>query len=495
MTYSKKIIKILISILFILLPIIDMIRRTWIKDVDIFGFSIIEFGYILIIGISFILTVFNLLKSKKELLPVLIYTVILAIYIIFHCLNILKFDQSIIPSSNINVITEIYYIFRIYYMPVLLLFVLVKNTDIFDFKYYLSIVKVLVCIICGLIIILNIFKVSFASYDATNDSFVKYNIFDFYKSSENAKMMSTRGWFDSANEISAVLIMLLPLNIYLFYKEKRKTNIFIYVIQFLAMIILGTRISAIGAIIVSFISIGINIFYKFKKQMEINYRMIICAVICTCYFFISPIGFYMLGEEKTNFNSHDEYSEYLRQQKLDYDSIKYIKNHLYQFRINEEFDKLYPVENDINFWYKIALRDRNLNNDSRIMKISIIKRVQERNNNRSDMLLGFGYTTYFMDLERDYVFQYYIFGVLGIILIIPQLILLIRSVFSYCKNILHLTYEYLFVIMSPILGLATAYFSGHVFGWVSPTYILILAIGLLYYKAYNLSAGDKNDKG
>ncbi len=82
MEKRKKIIKIFITILFILLPIIDMIRRTKIRKIDIFGFSVIEFVYIFIIATCFVLTVINLLKKKREILPLIIYTGILLIYII-----------------------------------------------------------------------------------------------------------------------------------------------------------------------------------------------------------------------------------------------------------------------------------------------------------------------------------------------------------------------------------------------------------------------------
>ena len=41
------------------------------------------------------------------------------------------------------------------------------------------------------------------------------------------------------------------------------------------------------------------------------------------------------------------------------------------------------------------------------MKIDILNRVQERNDDKLDKYLGLGYTLNFMDIERDYVYQYY----------------------------------------------------------------------------------------
>jgi len=481
MKKNKKIIYYSILVLFIMLPIIDCLRRTPLKDIDLFGFSIIEIFNIIIIGYTLILTIINM-KNKKELYPLAIYTFILLIYVCLHNLNILNFNSSIHPKSDINIITETYYIIRVYYMPVLLLYILIKNKDILDLKFYGKIIKSLICIICLSIILLNIFKLSFATYAATNDEFVKYNIFDFFKSSDSPKLLSTRGWFDSANEISAILMMLMPLNIYLLYKENKKFNLFLYSIQFLGMIILGTRVSSLGAILITIIAIIINLFSKFIKKDKLNYSLIILGLICTGYFFISPVGTYLLDYSVPNYNIKDEHNEQLNTITNNKELSNYISNNLYTFRIDEAFVKLYPIDNDISFWKEIALRDRNLNNDSRVMKTTIIKRIKERNNNKYDSLLGMGYTINFMDLERDYIYQYYLFGIFGLILILPQLLLFVKIGIYYLKNIKHIDLiKTLLIAMSSCLGFSVAYFSGHVFGWISPSYILILTLAILTY--------------
>ena len=485
MNLKDKIIKYSMLIMFILLPIIDCIRRTTIKDVEILGISIIEIINIIIICYTLLLTIFSIKDRKKELLPIIIYSVILLIYVCFHNYHIINFDHNIYEKNEINIVTETFYIFRVYYMPVLLLFVLNKNKKIFDLKFYSKLIKSLICIIGISIILLNVFKLSYATYAETNNEFVKYNIFDFYKSSESPKQLSTRGWFDSANEISAILMMLMPLNIFLLYKENKKNNTFIYIVQFIAMIILGTRVSSLGAIIITVCAIIINILAKLINKAKMNYKFILCGLLCAGYFFVSPVGKHLLNYSIPNFTTNDEHSAKIREIKNDKELSEYINNNLYDLRINEAFVKMYPIENDIIFWKQIALRNRNLNNDSRIMKITIIKRIKERNNNKYDTLLGMGYTLNFQDLERDYVYQYYLFGVLGIILIIPQLTLFIKIGLSYLTKIKNLKklniINLLLTIMSPTLGLAVAYFSGHVFGWISPSYILILTLSVLNY--------------
>ena len=53
MSKTKKITKYSIFILFIMLPIIDCLRRTAIKNFELFGFSIIELFNMVIIGYTY----------------------------------------------------------------------------------------------------------------------------------------------------------------------------------------------------------------------------------------------------------------------------------------------------------------------------------------------------------------------------------------------------------------------------------------------------------
>ena len=61
MKIKDRIIKYSISLVFILLPLIDIIRVTDLKDIEIFNLSLIEFVNIFLISIGFITTV---IKNK-----------------------------------------------------------------------------------------------------------------------------------------------------------------------------------------------------------------------------------------------------------------------------------------------------------------------------------------------------------------------------------------------------------------------------------------------
>ena len=117
------------------------------------------------------------------------------------------------------------------------------------------------------------------------------------------------------------------------------------------------------------------------------------------------------------------------------------------------------------------------------MKRDIFARIKERNNDKIDTYLGLGYTINFMDMERDYVYQFYLFGVVGIVLFIcPYFIIILYLIINMLKKYkYYFNYATYFLLLSPFLGLVIAYLSGHVFGWVSPMMWLAITISILDY--------------
>ena len=207
----------------------------------------------------------------------------------------------------------------------------------------------------------------------------------------------------------------------------------------------------------------------------------VSALVCTAFLTISPFMLGRINDGTPDFSVKDISAYKAISKTAVKDVNKLIEKYQSEYMINEYFLKLYPVDKDSEFWLGIIKRDKALNNDSRLMKIDILKRIYERNNNQNDKFYGMGYTLNFLDLERDYYYQYYIFGIFGLLLFIcPYFIVLgylvFRGLLNF-KNNFKLTV--LLCIMSVCLGLLIAYYSGHVFGWVGPMMILVLMFGIL----------------
>lgn len=494
---KDKIIKTSITILLILLPFLDMLRTTNIRHFEVFGISIIEVFNIILIGVAFILTLTKC--SKKQLLFVFSYLILVGIYIYLHYKHIITFDKSIFPRANFSFVTETYYIGRVYLLPLALLFILIKNKDIFNKEFYFKIIKIVIGIISISIIVLDILKLSYISY-SENHNFLTNSILDYLFYTGDFRQLSARGWFDSANELSAVMFMLFPLNIYLLYKEKGKSNLILFISQFIAMILLGTRTSAVGAVLIAitaFIIYIITVLFN-KTEADITFikRYAFVSLICITFFSVSPFMIARLNEGKADFSVKDaeaytSLNENIKdEKKLD----KLFEKYKSEYMINELYLKIYPFKNDTAFWLKIAARDKSLNNNSRIIKTDIIKRIKERNNNKMDSYLGMGYTLNMIDLERDYYYQYYLFGIIGVLLLMGPYFavlgyLVVRCLCNFKKNF---NFETITYFMGPCLGLLIAYYSGHVFGWVSPMMWLTVTLALVVFTVNDNCL--KNDK-
>ena len=114
------------------------------------------------------------------------------------------------------------------------------------------------------------------------------------------------------------------------------------------------------------------------------------------------------------------------------------------------------------------------------MKADILARVKERNNNDLDTYFGLGYTLNMIDGERDYVYQYYLFGIIGIIVLMgPYFAMLLYLIFKALFNLKKcFKLDVACSLMGVLLCLLIAYYSGHVFGWVSPMMWLTVMIGI-----------------
>ena len=477
---KDKILKILITIQLLILPFLDMLRTTSFKDIEIFNFAIIELINILLIGVSFIITFFRI--DKRKFIKIFIYFLLVGVYIILHYNNIIKFDVTIFKDASFNFYIETFYILRVYVLPLILLFVLYENKDIFNKEYYFKIIKIIIAIISLSIIVLNILKLSYISYSPSH-SFIEKNIFDYFTYSGDFRLVTSRGWFDSANEISAITFMLLPINICLLFKEKKNSNLALYLAQSIAMILLGTRTSAMGTALVSITIMFVYLLTtilkknKFSKKTFVMYS--ITMVLCIGFLAISPFALNKYNDKKVDYTIKDEKAYSSIKKNVDADSFaKLFKKYKKEYLIKDIFLKMYPLENDMEFWNRMASRNKALNNDSRRLKSDILDRIQFRNNNEGDKWLGLGHTLNFMDLERDYVYQYYLYGIIGLILFIaPYFAILLRNVILVLIRIKEkFTLEVIISFMPVVLGLIIAYYSGHVFGWVSPMMYLVMLL-------------------
>ncbi len=304
----KKIIKIfediniknLLLIFLIIQPFLDIYLKVVGEKLDIFGFSLTTLIRVIFVSVVLIYILLKK-KNKKDWILVGSYLGLVAIYSIIHICSGQKFVNNYRLENVRYIITELLYILRLT-LPVLLLFCLYKEgTDIKKTTKYLAITAILISLI---IVITDIFKVSFVAY-SLDYTMVKDNIFswftDGYKKFEYNEL-TAKGWFYEANSISALLVFTFPILLYSAMKLKKWYYYAGIQIQIVAMLMLGSRTASYGWILVYIGYIFFYLMYNGVKKRKYDYKFLIISVTIIIFSSIllnySPIRVRQLNNEQ-----------------------------------------------------------------------------------------------------------------------------------------------------------------------------------------------------
>lgn len=457
--------------LFILMPFVETYRCLFQDTISVGFIALEEFVVLAYIGSIFLYWIYTIYKNKtyKKMVKYVVYFSVALIYIILHYYNLTKFNTAIYPAAEYSLITESYYIIRAYLIPILLMY-MIYDLGMSDenFSKTATIVSVIISLF---IVVTNLLGISFISYSLENQTILG-SIFSWgsLTPKSNFDGYTSKAFFYSANQISALMFSLSPIVVKNTIKKPSFLNCAILGMQILAMIMIGTKTAAIGVLLVVAAMFLVAIVLHLLKLETLKFKKI--AVVFTIFivggyslYCVSPVQQkYNVEEIQEEEEVREEVSETVEES--EYTFADYIKQNAYYFYINPSFLESYPVEVDEEFWNDIITRDRTLNIDNRKFKVEIIDRVIERNNNSLDKVFGIGYTSYVPYTERDYMYQYFIFGGFGVVLfILPFVFILLYSGINILRNYKQkLTLENCAVGMSLCCYLLIAYLAGHVFG-------------------------------
>lgn len=498
----------LLLIFFIAQPLIDIYKAFYRDTISCCGIAIEEIFNIFMVGVIFLFTIYKIVTEKnrnfKEILIYAIYIAVTGIYLILHYINISKFNSNVYNLANINFITENYYIFRTYLIPLILLGLVTKSG--MSNQKFNKIITIVVLIMSSVIVIANIFKVGLVSYNQEN-TFIDGNIFQWITMDENTNYAAytSKGWFCGTNEISALMLSLAPIIIIQAIQKNKIRYYLLVVLQAVSMVMIGTKTSALGVcamLIVIPLLAGFLYITKldktFKWKVSIPVTLLIFGIIAGLYQ-ISPTKMKLAvdkagkeevrvaAEEKYQFaktsTDEDKGQDVLEKQEEEeaLNLEEYIYKYSYNYYINEWFLELYPVKNDISFWSNVITRDSRLNIDNRTFKIEMIERIISRNNNKLDKILGIGYTSNVPYTEKDYYYQYFIFGIIGLIILLGPCIAI--AIYGGIKILLKYKEKFNLENVSPLIALicilGIGYVSGHVWGMPINMYFMSLYAGIL----------------
>ena len=366
----------------------------------------------LIIGIYYLL-----FKNKDK--KVKMYVAILGLYCLAFSINIFIFKIEVLFYELKNMLST-------FFFPISLLFVYqaFKDNKInLNEKHFLN----LLLIYLGLVLIPNILGIGFSSY-ATDKA-------------------GSIGWFYSANAISSILTIILPISMICLLENKRYLKIgILLLIVIYTFLTIGTKSPILGLIIyISCILLYLFItLIKKKNYMLLTISLGSGLLLITSLVIIIP---------RTTF-------------------YKNIELHMSYFKINNitEVFKSRELINQVifskrlDFWEKTKNNYQNANLKDKILGIGYVENYNKENEN-------------FKTVEIDYVDILYRHGLMTFILYFLPLIYVTINSIKKIKKID--VYSYLYLISYGI-SLLLAFFAGHIFTAPSVSLILIYILANLY---------------
>ena len=454
---KKKIIKIdkLLCTLIVLCPILDMLSFIF---RNMFETKISPSTFLRPI-ISIIVIIYIVFKDKNRWKIIGVG----AIYGLYALIHILIFNQIRTGCSYGSILHEAQYLMNYSFMILnLFLFMYVfRNEDI-------KLVKK------SLFVAIAIYVISIFIAIFTGTSSYTYPI----------EQMGVKGWFESGNSLSAILVLsmfvILPLIKQLNRKkEKIAYTAIIALVGIFLMTQIGTRVGLFGFILVLGLYIFLEIIFSLIKNKKINKKMIftglgIIEAIAIVILVLGSNTFIRRKHiEEESQNSYDENQGEVAHLTGDVLTIheSIVENTLEEgFLSNAEkqsFLELYDIAN------KYDLKS----NDQRLHQIIYNLVLVKNQNNFGLILFGNGYLNNFRELVLEMELMSFMlnFGICGFVLyVVPFLAILIYAFIQLVKNIKKIDVQGVMLFLGSGFAYVLSLLSGYVFFNSSSMIIVII---------------------
>ncbi len=426
-------------------------------------------------------------KHKKRSFFIVLGTLfVITLYSVFHFISISNLDINLPSNFVINFKVELKAIL-VLIMPFILMYCVYLAK--FSNKTFNSIILLVSIVICSSIFITNLFSISLASYGGiTEANFISW-FTGIYEDGLNPKLLTSKGWYQSANVLGALMCMLLALLYKVLYEVKRKWPVILLIIlHSLCMMMIGTRVSTLGVVLVAvaalFSYIGCSILRL--NPFKVKFFMIIIAMIAltvVVYPYTPAIKYQEsnmqsinnLKEEEEKSDGVNQMSNQVEQLQKHVDDKKgkeavlsaVLRENTYLFTFPAVYyDESYPIEFDPEFWNSVLNEPFERRSDGRKLQ-KLFAEYKWGMMDTKERMMGIGFSPLNegnIMLEQDGWRQMYTMGIIGAFLFVgPYIILVLISIIRALINFKRIVnFSNLMVLSSVILGLGAAYNSGHV---------------------------------
>ncbi len=456
---NKNLMENLLVIFLILCPIFDILSFIF---RNIFNTSISP-STILRPIIPLIVFIDIFIKSKHKLK----IFIIAAIYGIYAILHLLLFNTANTGFSYSNVVHEMQYVMN-YTFTIIILFIY-----IFAFKD-----KEKEKLQKGVISAVSIYLASILLSIITKTSSATYM----------EEGTGIKGWFESGNSISAVLVLAIFVLLSNGNKSYKKIIIGeIIILGIFLCLLIGTRVGLLGFIIALVSFIFAEIVEKLIKNTKINKKIVVGGIfaIIVVLIIVTVIGSNTIERRKhlkeieanivdgsTNQEAHITGDLMEIKEKID-------NNQIENTYMNEAQKK------SILELYDIANKLEISNNDQRMQQLIYNALLVKNQANPLLIIFGNGYMNQYRELvlEMDIPAFLFNFGILGFLLYFgPFLAIVAYGVYFGIRKIKKIDAEYIMYTLGLGLAFAISVFSGYVFFNMSTVTFIAVICALLINK-------------
>lgn len=413
-----------------------------------------------------IIMVYLFFKKDKKFK---IYSILIGlIYLIYGATHLYLFQFVKTGSSYSNVIHEAQYIINYTFM--------ILNLIVFIYTFYNKDKnKLKKCIfISSYIYVISIFIAIL-----TGTSSHTYMV----------EKMGYKGWFESGNSISAILILSMFVWMNLIKENKYKIPVLILFVLtgLLTTTLIGTRVALLGFILVVGVFVLIEVLFNIIKSKKVPVKYIVagCAGLLIIGIVIIVLGSNTLKRrqllQSEGYQIIDEQTG----------KISAITGDLLEIKRqieNNEFEPCYmgdAEKQSILDLYNISTKLNLTHTQMRLNQLIYNAVLVKNQANLGLVLFGNGYMANFRELVLEMEIPAFLFnfGIIGFILyFIPFAVFLIYTIWKGIKNIKQIDTEYIMLAAGCGLTFVLAVMSGYIFFNMSTVTILIVIICLLLQK-------------
>ena len=309
-----------------------------------------------------------------------------------------------------------------------------------------------------------------------------------------------KGWFESGNSISTILILSMFICL-MNLKDKRLRKIIIPIIILVGIYLttlIGTRVGLYGFILVLVIYAFVEILYNILHKQKFNKRVILLVVagICAVLLVVIAVGSSTVQrrqhlkdiqkdivDENTNIESHVTGSILEIKQAIDNKTLE--EGYLSEAQ-EKSIIELYNIANKLNI----------KNNDQRMQQLIYNVVLVKNQHNILSILFGNGYMNNFRELVLEMEIPAFLlnFGICGFILyFVPFLSIFTYSAYIGLKNIKKINQEYILLLLGAGFALAISFLAGYTFFNMSTMTIIVVMNTLLMKQTMKIKGLAKEE--